>query len=384
MGTLGREPYRLFFPLALVAAWVGVSHWFLYGYGYLEAYSGLGHAIILTQGMFLAFACGFLMTALPARTAGKPAHAVEIAVCAAAVIAVVAAGYLQRFVVAELAYGLGMLGLAAFAVRRLLDGRAGRRAPNAFVLLPLGCVAGVVGAGLVIRMMRGNGSIEGYLIGRELVQQGVFLMFAIGAGALIVPLVRGARPPADPTGTPRDWLARLVFASAGVAIVGTFWLELDHPRAALAARAAVLAVAFLATGAAGWPRRPGLHRRLVTLSIWMVPTGFAAAALYPEHAVAALHVAFLGGLAMLAFTVAAHVTLGHGGREDVMRRWTLRVAAFGGLFLIALILRLSAHRYPEHYFQVLGVASAVWIAGSIAWAALVIPSLVRPRQSPRA
>lgn len=368
---LRERPYLLMFPLALLCGWLGVSHWMLYGLGVISAYSGLGHALVLTQAMFGAFALGFLMTAIPRRTSTAPAHPVELFAAAAAVVVTAAAAHAQRFAIAE--YGaVGILSvLLVFAVRRT-GSAAGRRPPNAFVMIPIGCAAGIAGAVLVARMANGQGSLDAYLIGRQLVQQGVFLCFLLGVGALILPLIQGAPPPADATSSRANQLARLGYAALGALVVATLVADPWWPRLASAVRAVAVAVGLVANGALRWPALPGFHRRVAVVAVWLTPLGLALAALVPDHAIAMQHVMFIGGLSLLAFAVSAHVALGHADRADLLASTSVRSIAMAAIIGAAIAVRAAAHHWPESYYTLLAVAAALWIAGSLAWAALAI------------
>src|SRR5690349_12621920 len=58
-------PYRIFFPLGILAGLMGVGHWTLWSVGWLKESNSFFHATIQIQGFLTAFAIGFLMTALP-------------------------------------------------------------------------------------------------------------------------------------------------------------------------------------------------------------------------------------------------------------------------------------------------------------------------------
>ena len=62
---LRREPFRLFFPLGVALAWIGIGHWIAYWGGWIGSYSCLAHGLVQIQGFLFAFALGFLLTALP-------------------------------------------------------------------------------------------------------------------------------------------------------------------------------------------------------------------------------------------------------------------------------------------------------------------------------
>jgi hypothetical protein len=106
--------------------------------------------------------------------------------------------------------------------------------------------------------------------------------------------------------------------------------------------------------------------------VWLTPLGLALAALVPDHAIAMQHVMFIGGLSLLAFAVSAHVALGHADRADLLASTSVRSIAMAAIIGAAIAVRAAAHHWPESYYTLLAVAAALWIAGSLAWAALAI------------
>ncbi len=143
------EPFRLFFPLAVVLGWVGIGHWLLYVAGVTRSYSCFFHGLVQVQAFLMAFAIGFLLTAIPRRTSSAPASALELGLAAAALVTNVAAALVERWVVAELAYAALFVLLLQFALRRFLGAAGGRRPPAAFVLIPIGMLHGIGGAALI-------------------------------------------------------------------------------------------------------------------------------------------------------------------------------------------------------------------------------------------
>src|ERR1700693_6359886 len=85
-GRWRREPFRIFFPLGVVLAWAGIGHWLLYAIGLTASYSCQLHGLVQVQAFLMAFAVGFLFTALPRRTQGPPPSSVEMAGAAIALI----------------------------------------------------------------------------------------------------------------------------------------------------------------------------------------------------------------------------------------------------------------------------------------------------------
>ena len=371
------EPFRLFFPLGVLLAWVGVGHWLLYALGVTATYSCELHGLLQTETFLMAFALGFLLTALPRRTQTAPPSAAEISALVAALLATAAALLTERWGLAQVGYAAVFLILLRFALRRFL-GRGARRPPAAFVLIPFGVLHGLGGAVLIGAASAGAAAPWAMKLGKLLVEQGVFLCLVIGVGSLILPLIGGAPPPPDLGSSPRERWKAVAYGVAGVAVFASLLLEqIGWERGGPLLRALVVALG-LGLGGGAWrpPRKPGLHRRLVWISVWMVPLGLAASALWPDYRVPALHILFIGGFALMAFAVATHVAYAH---LDLQRLATGRppaVVALAAGFLLALLARLAADM-SDTYFIHLGCAAACWIAGSAVWLASLAPHFLR-------
>jgi len=373
-----REPFRLFFPLGVALGWLGVGHWLLYATGVTTTYSCQAHGLVQVQGFLMAFATGFLLTALPRRTASPPPSAAEVGLAAVALTATSVAAIVERWRIAEAAYGAVFALLLRFALRRFLGRGAGRRPPAAFVLVPLAALAGVAGGALLA-----GGTLPGVpagamTLGRLLVEQGVFLCLAVGVGSLVLPLMAGAPPPADLGSAPGETRRAVGYAAVGAVVLAS--LALEHAgwgrTAPLVRAAAVAAGLALGGGALGEPRRPGLHRRLARLAAWLMPAGLTVSAAWPDYRVPALHVLFIGGFGLLAFAVATHVSFGHLGLEAVGAGSPTPVIALAAGLGLALAARFVAD-WSDSYFAHLGWAAACWIGGSAAWLAYFGPRLLR-------
>jgi uncharacterized protein involved in response to NO len=374
--TLRREPFRLFFPLGVLLAWSGVGHWLAYAAGVTHTYSCPSHAGVQIEGFLLAFAAGFLLTAIPRRTNTAPPGLALVALLAVLQIATAVATLWEAWRLAAMVAAAQILSLIAFAATRLSAGPA-RRPPPGFVLVPMALVQALAGIALM-------GTAE--RIGRLLVEQGLFLCLVMGIGSLVVPLMAGQPPPPDLGSSPAVARQAAAYAAAGVVVVATLVAEgLGSLVLAPIVRGAVFAATIaIGGGAARWPERPGWNRALTWIALWMVPTGLVASGLAPDYRVPALHVTFIGGFGLLAFCVATHVTASHlalpwlrDGRPRVL-------AILGGATVLALVVRVLADA-THTYFLHLGIAGSIWIVGSAVWLATLLPFWMRPPEgSPQA
>lgn len=368
---LREEPFLVFFALGLVFGWLGVSHWILYATGLSETYSGTGHAALQLECFELAFAAGFLFTALPRRTKSPAPSIATIAIMALALVLTAGASLFERPTLASIGYLVSLAMLAGFALRRLVaaGGLAERRPPATFVLVPIGLVMGFVGGLLSSNLFETSLAVSS--LGFDLIRQGVFFCLVIGVGSLILPLVLGYPPPRDLS--PENRADLILPAVVGLMIGASIVVEhLAGVRGAATLRGVLVIYGLVAfAGIHRWPTKPGLQRRFAWIAAWFVPTGPLLAGLFPDYRIALLHLTFVSGFGLLTFVVGAHVVLGHTGREALRDRAKWPVLVYGASMIIAAVTRFSADHLLDSYFQHLAYASLVWLAGTVAWVVLL-------------
>ena len=374
--SLRAEPFRLLFPLAFVLGVAGVAHWVLYTTGAIGTYLGRFHATTQTQAFLVAFAAGFLLTALPKRTGTPPASWLEIGALLGLLPVVSLATLFDAQVIGQIAYAAALLIIAQFAIRRFASRAAGRRPPASFALVPIGLVSGLVGAVLTSAGLAESAPVWTLELGRRLAYEGMFTCLTLGIGAFFLPLAgRGQGAPDLDKGKKFTLVA---YVAAGLFIVAGLVVEVGGaPQIGALIRGVVALAVLVASGAYRVPSRPGANRWLLWIAAWAIPLGLLGAALFPDHRVEALHVMFVGGFGLLAFAVSTHVVLGHTGHEAAQSGRPWPVLAFGALFAVAMGARVSVTAVPEHYFGWLGAAASLWLAGATAWAFLVLPRLWR-------
>jgi hypothetical protein len=236
---------------------------------------------------------------------------------------------------------------------------------------------GLGGAALIAASTARDAPVWTVVLGRLLVEQGVFLCFAVGVGGLVLPLMGGALPPPDLGSARRETLKALVYAAIGVLIFTSCLLEQRGWQCGgPLLRAATVGLGFTLGGAWRRPGKPGLHRQLVWLAVWLMPAGLLVSAVWPDYRVPALHILFIGGFGLMAFAVATHVTLSHLDLEAAALGRPPAVIVLGAAFLLAMFARLAAD-ISHTYFDHLGWAAAIWLIGSAVWLAFVGPKLWR-------
>src|SRR5262249_54216876 len=213
------------------------------------------------------------------------ASAGELWLAAAALTTTAIAATAEQWVIAEGSYVVVLLVLLEFAVRRFLGRTSDRRPPAAFVLIPLAFLHGLGVAGLILAGAALGAPAWPGALGRLLVEQGVFLCLVVGIGGLVLPLMAGAPPPPDLGSSPRERGKSVAYGVAGTIILASLLLEqAGWVVLGPLVRAAVVAIG-LGLGGGAWrpPGRPGLHRPLVWLPVWLTPPGPPSAGLLARH-----------------------------------------------------------------------------------------------------
>ncbi|MFN2378305.1 MAG: NnrS family protein [Candidatus Binatia bacterium] len=381
-----REPYAVFFPLGIVLSWAGVGRWLDFALaGRHEDYLAVWifHGMAQVQGFLLCFAMGFLFTMIPRRTGTAPPSTLEMIVALTAPVFTVVAAWTQHWALSQAGWIVSAVLLVTFILRRFASRSARRRPPPGFVWIPVSLLLGLVGSLLTgARGSLGNDWLWLHDLGQHFVLQGVFLGLVLGVGGLVLPLMTRGTAPADTAFTGRDIAAVLGHLAAAAALVASFFVQtLWSVSAGCGLRAAVLTVVLL-LGPELWrlPVGEGWNRRVIWVAAWMLPVGYAFAALRPQYYQAGLHIAFVSGLAMLTLAVSTHVILGHSGQGQLLREKPWQVGAIALLMVAATAARVAMTLDPLHRNSWMATAAFFFLCATGVWCLFLLPPLFARRE----
>lgn len=380
--TLCEEPFRLFFPLAMVAGFLGVSLWPLYFAGFVTFYPGLSHARLMAYGFFGGFIVGFLGTALPRMLSVRPLGRSPIAMVIALYAATVTCLVLGRIVVGDVLFILLLLWFGSLMGYRVV--RRGDLPPPGFVLVALALICGVAGAVLSILQNYSETAFFWAALQHLLAYQGFILLPILGVGPFLFPRFFGLPSkhnfPESVT-PPAGWSRKALFAfTSGALVLTTFWVEAAGWLRLGPGLRFVVALGYLGSEipwrrSANSSNTPG---RILKLALALLLVGFLAIVLRPEYRVGLLHLSLVGGFAIITLTVALRVVFGHSGNLDLLdspNRW-LWIAA--GLMLLGMVTRLSGDFWPDLLASHYSYGALLWIAGGLVWSFRVLPKVLVP------
>ena len=388
INRLIEEPYRIFFPLGVLAGMFGVSHWFLYSLGLLPAYSPVFHSSVQVQLYVSLFIFGFLMTAGPRFAGAAPARPREVFVFLLLFSGMFVCLFFQRWAFSDVLFCALLLRLAYFLFQRIKD--SSYQPPTEFVWIPVGLLCGLLGAALSAAVLWGFLPAEILAVGKVMKEQGFVLCIVLGVGGFLGPRLLGFSRLLNPSELRSIAAAQnkrrkriLIHLVAGLVLLVTFYVEGNgRSQMAYLLRALIVSAEILWTTRIFLrPVATELFARLLWLSLWMVVLGYWACVFWPLQRKEMLHIVFIGGFSLMIIAVATMVVFSHAGEPEKLKRssWVLRASA-AGLFS-AFLFRVIAVFFPVSYFSILGVAAVCWLAAGVCWLCLVAPRLVRHVQT---
>ena len=379
------EPYRMFFPLGVMAGIWGVMMWPMLYAGWIHFYPGEAHTRMMIEGFMGAFVLGFLGTAFPRLTGNRSWFGGEF----------LALLVLWSLTLASHATGHVPAGDAAFSgmLALLLLGMAGRwisgnrdTPPPGFILM----FAGIVGAAVAAWALSRPGLTLAQTQWAKLwLYQGFALLPLMGIGPYLLPRFFGMNSSHSFDDSPNPqagwWKKAFASAIAGLLVITSFALEVaGKPLAGYLLRAGVILVWF----ALETPllRRVKLSTTPGTAARWALGgliAGCVCAACWPHARVGSLHLFFASGFALVTLAVGTRVILGHAGRHDLLGgkivwlRWVI------GLLVLAATTRMSADFIPKVQVSHHIYSAWSWAAAGFIWLAVLAKFLLRNEDSPK-
>ncbi|OGR93573.1 MAG: hypothetical protein A2992_05530 [Elusimicrobia bacterium RIFCSPLOWO2_01_FULL_59_12] len=374
-------PYRVFFPLGVLAGLVGVGHWALWSVGWLKESDSFLHATLQIQGFLTCFVFGFLMTALPRFLGASPASVFEWGAAWAAEFLFIVLTLEKHWQAAQTCFLAAIAVAAVFAARRFP--RRTKKPPASFLLVGLGLAQAVAGS---LLMMASGFGLKSYAVmetGRQMLQVGYVLCLVLGIAGYLAPFLMGyaGDPGSDPEAAPlrraNVWTT-LFHGGVGALIAGTFVSERFYPRTSLWVRA--LAV-LLHMGLFARIYRPMVRKETYVyffrIACGMIPLGLIVQAGWPDHRLAGLHILFIGGYSLLVFSFALVVVLTHAAQASLLNTRLVPLWITGIAVLIAMGFRLLAEWDAWRYPTWIHAASGTWILAGAFWLTYVFPKLWR-------
>ncbi|MGI9241590.1 MAG: NnrS family protein [Verrucomicrobiales bacterium] len=366
------EPFRLFFPVGVVASVIGVSLWPLLYAGWVGFYPAEAHARLMIEGFVSAFAIGFLGTAFPKMTGSPPLGKVEVCILLAAQVGSIVSHSLDHtaagdaFFVFLWLFMIGILGIRLCFFRRNLP-------PPGFVLAGMGVMAGVCGAILLLIGRIVQLSDFQRSLGDLLLNEAFILGPILGIGGFLFP--RFFTAGADLGRSAKSWEQRAGLAAlVGVAVLASYVVQAGGLLKWSPIFRGVLVTVYLLSQV-GVFRRGALSGSLSLLlrsAVLFLLVGILISGLFSMALPDVKHVLLIGGYGLLILTIASRVVWGHSGNIDFAEGRRRSVLIVLSLIILAMATRVVAGFIPTIRVSHHIYAALLWIIGVAIWSSAVL------------
>ena len=367
-----REPYRLFFPLGIIASVIGVSLWGLLHGGMLPWYPGEAHARLMVEGFMGAFIIGFLGTAFPRLVGTPPCTKAEVSLLAGLWVIAVACHATNRIAAGDVWFALTLVALIhSLGARWIFLSKD--VPPPGFPLAVIGIAGGAAGA---ILLACGSLTILSSFttnFARLLLYQGLPILPILGIAPFLWPRFFGRPSPHNfdesPT-LPPGWKNQAATAAIiGLAMIATWAWEADgHVAQAHGARALVILIwAGIATPVLRAASRPGTAANALRWAVLSMIGGCVLAALYPGARIGSIHFVLVSGIGLITLVVASRVVLGHAGQLQQITGKLVWLRWITGLLLFAAATRAVVDFVPKVKVSHHIYALSMWIVVALIW-----------------
>jgi uncharacterized protein involved in response to NO len=370
------EPFRLFFPLGILAGVAGVMLWPLFYWQMLTVWPGVAHPRLMIGGFGGAFVTGFLGTAWPRFLESRNLRAPEVLLLAALWLAACGCWLSARLSAGDALMASELTCLLLMLLRRVH--RAGGMPPPGFLLAFLSVAAGAV---ILFRWAFPPATLTTweYMFSRLFFWQGFLLLPLLGVGSYLFPRFfpeGGKHPGRAAVGASRPAFVSVaalrrkigVLLPAVMVVASFAWEASGGIVEGNLLRALALAVwAGLALPALLMRRAASTRAVCLRVALGSIFVSFVARALWPQWPVAMQHLLFLSGFGLALLLVADRVSLGHNDlletapARSVFWRWLL------WLLIIAAATRVTADTVPKVMISHYIYAALLWAIVSVWW-----------------
>ncbi len=389
LSVLLKDPFRFFFPLGSLAGAIGVGLWLPMAWGNNSYYPAQTHRLMMTGGFLLAFATGFLTTAIPRFTSTDYLTGLEFLVLSTTqMFAIVCALTMQLSSHYSFVF-LTISALIFFAVRRFLKRNA--NPPFTFVFIGAGLVLWEM-ASLVLTVNHSR-LLETIFVSQAnpIYTHGALLFLVIGVGGRLIPGLLGWED------IVMEQRSRYENADAYEwEIPGTLWLALlvllasyvleGYVRAQIIWLLRASVVSYIAVQYWRLYKFPSVRTGFtwgIWAACWSLLLGSLVPVVWPAGGVHGVHMIFIGGFSLLTILVATRVTLAHGTEGKQLESSSRILKILVVIFIVAMLTRMTVTIWPRVYFTHLGYAALLWVVGIALWGMILLPRMLTDFEPPK-
>lgn len=367
------EPFRIFFPLGILASILGTMIWPLFYAGVWPFAPNLQHPRMMIFGFGFAFVAGFLGTAWPRFLEARAIGRIELGLLVVTWLTAQVLYALHELRWGDGAFAVHALTLSVILLIRLKPGqeRSGGELPSPGFVLAISAVLLGGSVALVWALFPASLSPGWFQFTKLVAWQGLLLIPLLGVGSYLFARffqTPGKRPP---TANSKQraigvWAAAsLVMISFAIEAAG--WIRIGN----LARFGAILVWTIMATPALYTQASKSTRPWALRIAIGSIALTFLIRGIWPGPAYAITHILFLAGFGLAMLLAADRVSLGHGGDlkntppKSPLWRWLVWLMLLGAATRVSADMKASI--LVSHHIY----AAITWIIIALIWVGFI-------------
>ncbi|MGB0455071.1 MAG: NnrS family protein [Bacteriovoracaceae bacterium] len=383
--SLCKDPFRLFFPVALFCLFYASGLWTAYGLFELGDFPVQEHANLFLGG-FLSFSIlGFLLTAIPRFTSTDFLSFKGLICLSSIILATLIFYFLDNQVLFWLSISCGWICLFIFGIKRFL--RKKQNPPFTFIFVGLGLIFGFTGSLMNLLVSFSYETFESLEVwGKLFFYDGMVTAFILGVGGRLIPgilgfseIVQSQRKVYEESRPffsiiPKDIICSLLF------FVTSFILEgIGFTHEGFFLRAIVITYFSFRYWRIHEKIKTGKwHGRMLKVScVFLFITSWLLC-FFIEDSLHIKHLIYIGTYCLMTLMVASRVIIAHGNESLDIEHKKNPYLLVGSLVVLAALTRASAHLIPNSYIAHLGYAGLVLLSATLIWSFVFLKRCVSP------
>lgn len=369
-----KNPFRLFFPVAMLCLFYGCSLWILFGLFEYGEFPIERHANLFVGGFLYFSILGFLLTAIPRFTSSNFLSTPELLIFILIMLVTIVFYALERETYFWSSITCGWFTLFYFGIKRFRKRK--QNPPFTFLFVGLGLIFGFMGS--VFNLLSSyNFEIFGNLEtwGKLFFYDAMVTSFILGVGGRLIPgilgfveIVKNQRQIYEsshsffkviPVGIYISLFTFIMsFLLEGAGLLNTGYLS----------RAVVITYfSFRYWRLHEKVKTEKWHGRILKVSCFFLLIATWLLCFFKDYIIDIKHLIYIGSYCLMTLMVASRVVLAHGKAGLGFEHRTFPYLLIGGLVSLAALTRATAQFVSDSYFEHLGYTGLILLLAVLVW-----------------
>lgn len=353
------EPFRLFFPLAIISLLISVSVWVPQIWS-SDWYPVLIHRTFVLNGFIGFFIAGFLMTAVPKFSKTNHAKPMEICLYLIATFSCFGASIVENSLFQNISTSLQAIVLLFFLLTRISKRK--ENVPFSFVFIFVGLLLWLI-SGVIIGVSSNNLFIN-------LHYEGAITAIILGVGTRLIPGILGhveiVGQQRQKYETATNLLSTIPISFIMVIVLFIISYLLSETYGSFSRTFIITYIAIRYWKILKLPKIKSALTTCIWINCWSIILSFVLKTVWPEGIIHASHAYFISGILLICLLIGTRVLQAHGpGRIELENSKYLYFITF--LIILAASTRVIAYAVESLYYSHLGYSSTLIIIAVLIW-----------------